>query len=455
MASPAQKYRFSGLSEFNAENIGQLDEMLEDLYTFLSTSPLGIGESVFNLEELDLNAGLLTVDADGDLASFGSGSAGAFIRQGTTAAEWSTLTLPNAATTGDVLYASAVNTIARLADVATGNALLSGGVGVAPSWGKVGLQTHTSGLLDLTTQVSGVLPIANGGTNKNSFTTGSVIYFDGTRLQEDNAGLFFDATNNRLGVGVASPTEAVDVRGTTPDIGLRHSGADGFASFRFYEGVTQKAIIQHVGSNFVDATRRDDLELYTLAAGADVVAYINSTERARISSAGLAVVGLLDLSAASSGQIKFAAAQNASADANTLDDYEEGSWTPVIGGDGGTSGQVYNAQVGRYIKIGQLVVVKCTAALTTKGTITGNVQIQGLPFTVENVSLATWNAAIIWHQLATSWVYLTGYVTVNGTTVNIVGATAASTTNVGTALTTADIANNSQFGITLCYRATA
>jgi hypothetical protein len=56
---------------------------------------------------------------------------------------------------GDLLYASGTTTLARLADVATGNALISGGVGVAPSWGKIGLTTH----------VSGTLPIANGGTN--------------------------------------------------------------------------------------------------------------------------------------------------------------------------------------------------------------------------------------------------------------------------------------------------
>lgn len=55
---------------------------------------------------------------------------------------------------GDLLYASTTTSLARLADVATGNALLSGGVGVAPAWGKVGLTTH----------VSGILPVANGGT---------------------------------------------------------------------------------------------------------------------------------------------------------------------------------------------------------------------------------------------------------------------------------------------------
>ncbi|MGB2791216.1 MAG: hypothetical protein WBC29_01550, partial [Candidatus Moraniibacteriota bacterium] len=46
---------------------------------------------------------------------------------------------------GDILYASGATTLAKLADIATGNVLLSGGVGVAPSWGKVALGTHTTG----------------------------------------------------------------------------------------------------------------------------------------------------------------------------------------------------------------------------------------------------------------------------------------------------------------------
>ena len=63
-------------------------------------------------------------------------------------------------TTGDILYASSSSTLARLNDVATGNALISGGVGVAPSWGKIGLTTH----------VSGTLPVANGGTGATTLT---------------------------------------------------------------------------------------------------------------------------------------------------------------------------------------------------------------------------------------------------------------------------------------------
>ena len=56
---------------------------------------------------------------------------------------------------GDLLTADTTSTLTKLADVATGNALISGGVGVQPSWGKVGLATHVSGNLPVTNLGSG------------------------------------------------------------------------------------------------------------------------------------------------------------------------------------------------------------------------------------------------------------------------------------------------------------
>jgi len=73
-------------------------------------------------------------------------------------------------TTGDIVFASATNTLNKLADVATGNALISGGVGVAPSYGKIGLTTH----------VSGTLPVSNGGTGAATLTSNNVILGNGT-----------------------------------------------------------------------------------------------------------------------------------------------------------------------------------------------------------------------------------------------------------------------------------
>ncbi len=63
-------------------------------------------------------------------------------------------------TVGDLLYADTTTTLAKLSDVATGNALISGGVGVAPAWGKIGLTTH----------VSGTLAVGNGGTGATTLT---------------------------------------------------------------------------------------------------------------------------------------------------------------------------------------------------------------------------------------------------------------------------------------------
>ncbi len=86
-----------------------------------------------------------------------------------------------AAGVGDLLVGTGTDVFALLADIALGNVLLSGGVGAAPFYGKVGLTTH----------VTGTLPIANGGTGQVTKTAafdalsplttkGDLITHDGT-----------------------------------------------------------------------------------------------------------------------------------------------------------------------------------------------------------------------------------------------------------------------------------
>lgn len=55
------------------------------------------------------------------------------------------------------------------------------------------------------------LPVANGGTGSTSFTAGSVIYSNGTILTQDNSNFFWDATNHRLGLGIATPANRADI----------------------------------------------------------------------------------------------------------------------------------------------------------------------------------------------------------------------------------------------------
>lgn len=77
-----------------------------------------------------------------------------------------------------------------------------------------------------------------------------------------------------------------------------------------------------------------------------------------------------------SGQITFPATQNPSADANTLDDYEEGIWTPV---DGSGAGLTFTILSASYVKIGHLVYVEWDITYPTTADGAGS-RVDGLPF---------------------------------------------------------------------------
>ena len=112
---------------------------------------------------------------------------------------------------GDILYSSGTTALSRLADVVTGNALISGGVATAPSWGKIGLTTH----------VSGTLPIANGGTNATATpTAGAVAYGTGSAYAFTSAGTVGQVLTS-AGAGMPTWTTAgtgtvTSVTGTAP-----------------------------------------------------------------------------------------------------------------------------------------------------------------------------------------------------------------------------------------------
>jgi hypothetical protein len=95
-------------------------------------------------------------------------------------------------------------------------------------------------------------------------------------------------------------------------------------------------------------------------------------------------VGAATPSASGSG-ITFPATQSASTDANTLDDYEEGSWTPVLVPSAGSI--TTQSSVGVYTKIGNTVYCSAIIYITTAGTASGTGQINGLPFTSTSFGL--------------------------------------------------------------------
>ena len=69
-----------------------------------------------------------------------------------------------------------------------------------------------------------------------------------------------------------------------------------------------------------------------------------------------------------------------SSDPNTLDAYEEGSWTPSLVFNGGSSGMTYSSRSGQYTRIGRTVFFDASFNLSAKGSSTGSAVIRGLPF---------------------------------------------------------------------------
>jgi hypothetical protein len=68
-------------------------------------------------------------------------------------------------------------------------------------------------ILELGAWSAGTMPVSKGGTGNSSFTSGSVMFSDGTNITQKNANLFWDNSNNRLGVGNNAPSATLDVTG--------------------------------------------------------------------------------------------------------------------------------------------------------------------------------------------------------------------------------------------------
>jgi len=95
--------------------------------------------------------------------------------------------------------------------------------------------------------------------------------------------------------------------------------------------------------------------------------------------------------ATSGSGITFPASQSASSDANTLDDYEEGNWTPNVFNNGSSS--TWTVRFGRYIKVGNLVTCWWNVDGGNSGTAGGALILSGLPFSMgTNSNFQNWGS---------------------------------------------------------------
>ena len=170
-------------------------------------------------------------------------------------------------------------------------------------------------------------------------------------------------------------------------------------------GDAQDLTLYHDGTNSYITNAVGALKVATETSGIAVT--IGHTTSETTVADNLTVTGTATITG---GQIVFPATQVSTTNANTLDDYEEGTWTPVYASTGAT---ITNGSTtgGAYRKIGSLVTVQgstSTGGAMSGGTAGNPVRIEGLPFTVDDDTSGenmrptgcfdTWNSSYQWAE---------------------------------------------------------
>jgi hypothetical protein len=263
-----------------------------------------------------------------------------------------------------------------------------------PKWTRlVDSLNNMQGQLSLTTKVTGTLPVANGGTNTSTLTANKVMVGNGTSGVLTPTNLHWDNSNSRLGIGTASPGRTLDVNGNLAfktSLSGEMSGTGGLIAFtqadnnaywinitnnnntgRFICGVEGAAGATFTGSSANSAffgSNAGDLHIIsdgairqTIKSTGDVgIGTASPSEKLHVVGDGLFTgnIGIGSATPTASGAgITFPATQSASTNVNTLDDYEEGTWTTTFGSQGNLTGTPVLTN-GIYRKIGQLVFLE-------------------------------------------------------------------------------------------------
>ncbi len=316
----------------------------------------------------------------------------------------------------------------------------------------------------------------------------------------DTTTLVVDAANNRVGVGVASPTATLEVRSASPqfrvgisaggfvelsdnqvaaktsaaaaaDLYLNVSGANtilnrdsgnvGIGTSAPAQALDVNGSIRAVGGSYDPTTSAwinaafatkvaaspygggfslidgtSGWTQYSVGSGAALIFAQGATSGGTTAYATLTNGGYFRLS---TGGIQF---NGDTAAANALDDYEEGTWTPALALGGGSV--TYTTQRGTYTKIGRLVTIQILVLVNVATTPSGTLEVTGLPFAIsanQKGAISIWGDGM--NVLSNVWV---GYATASSTNLRLFTYNAGSLTNPA-----ADLQNSCELHITASY----
>ena len=320
-----------------------------------------------------------------------------------------------------------------------------------------------------------------GDASTDTLTINGTAVSTPNNLNFDSNTLFIDATNNRVGLGTATPGSKLTVLTTTNDgisvsdgtintVLYNSGGATGLIgtltnhSLAFYTNNAPRMLltaggylgiatspsttldvngtirstaqvvptsgsglelIGGTGTNLLIAYNRTTPGFLPLVVqGSSVSIFGNNATGLTVDASGNVGIGVTPNTGHSAclqlkSGITFPATQVTSSNANTLDDYEEGTWTPSVGGTA-----TYTLQDGHYVKIGKVVYVSARFLINVIGTGSTST-ISGLPFVSANTFARGEFSVGRATALATALFSLTLEVPQNTATIIFQGRTAA------------------------------
>jgi hypothetical protein len=300
----------------------------------------------------------------------------------------------------------------------------------------------------------------------------------------DTNTLFVDAANNRVGIGTVVPAGNLHIASAT-DGGIRiQGGASGLSYIDLADtasGTPAGSIAyNHIADALQFATGGSNAERMRIDSAGNVgigitapteKLHISNTASASAFKASNSVGGFVQLGVTSSATsegtmsftnklsisggvisisdgIQFPATQVASANANTLDDYEEGTWTMGVTFNNAAVGMTTATNTGTYTKIGRQVTINGYFSLTNKGTSIGTASITGLPFTIGS-STGNYSAATFWVGQLTFNTQFFGILDISTTSISLWQV--LGTTGIRSAITNTDFSNTTDIVLSATY----